>query len=207
MKNRIKSLLYFSGIKLPENSELKHWSANFIKYLSELDLNHKEKKITVNLLLESLKQIREQLVKVLKELRILVREDQGINKIIGHLLTIPGISFTTALTLFTEIMDIRRFGKFDKFVAYIGFAPDIDSSGENDNILGITQRQQGYLRNLLIEAAWMAVRKDPAMTACFANLTQRMSKQRAIIRIAKKLLSRIMYVWANQKDYVFSVVS
>jgi transposase len=86
-------------------------------------------------------------------------------------------------------------------------APDTDSSGEDYNVVGITQRQQGYLRSLLIEAAWMAVRKDPAMTACFADLSHRMGKQRAIIRIAKKLIGRIMYVWTNQKDYVFSVVS
>jgi len=207
LKNRIKSLLYFSGAKFPGNDELKHWSAKFIKQLSEQEFVYKEKKITLDLLLESLKQNREKLVKVVKELRVVVREDKKTNKIIGHLLTVPGVGFITAVTLYTEIMEIKRFVKLDKLIAYIGLAPDTSSSGEHEDVLGITQRQQGYLRSLLIEAAWIAIRKDPALTACYGKLNQRMSSQRAIIRIAKKLVSRIMYVWNNQQDYVFSVVS
>jgi hypothetical protein len=40
----------------------------------------------------------------------------------------------------------------------------------------------------------------------FGKLTKRMKKQEAIIRIAKKLLSRIMYVWKQEKEYVLAVV-
>jgi transposase len=207
LKLRIISLLHFSGVKIPEHDEIKHWSANFIKYLSELEFPEKEKKMTLIILLKSLQQTREQIVGIVRELRKVVREDNKTKKIIECLLTIPGIGFITAVTLYTEIIDIKRFRKFDQLVAFVGFAPDTNSSGENDKVIGITQRKQAYLRNLLIEAAWMSVRKDPAMTAAFAKLTQRMIKQRAIIRIAKKLVSRIMYVWTNERDYVFSVVS
>lgn len=207
LKNRIKSLLYFSGVKIPGNDEIQHWSSNFIKYLAGLQFEYTEKKTTLDLLVEELKYTRGQIVKTIKQLRIIARQDKEINKIISHLISIPGIGFTTAAILYTEIMDMKRFIKFDKLVAYIGLAPDTDSSGEDENILGITKRQQGYLRSLLIEAAWIAVRKDPAMTASYAILSQRMSKQRAIIRIAKKLLSRIMHLWNNQEDYVLSVVA
>jgi hypothetical protein len=63
-----------------------------------------------------------------------------------------------------------------------------------------------YLRNLLIEAAWIAVRKDPALTSGFNGYLKRMSKQEAIIRIAKKLLNRVRTVWKEKKEYVCSVV-
>ncbi len=63
-----------------------------------------------------------------------------------------------------------------------------------------------YLRSLLIEAAWIAVRKDPALTASFNEYIKRMSKQEAIIRIAKKLLNRIRTVWMKNTEYVCSVV-
>lgn len=207
LKNRIKSLLHFSGVKFPGNSELKHWSSNFIKHLSEQEFNHKEKKITLELLLESLMKTREQIVKTIKELRLVVRQDTEISKVIGHLLSVPGVGFITAVTLYTEIMEIKRFLKFDKLAAYVGLAPDTRSSGEHEAVIGITQRQQGYLRSLMIESAWIAIRKDPALTASYGRLSQRMGSQKAIIRIAKKLVSRIMYVWNNQQDYVFSVVS
>ena len=58
----------------------------------------------------------------------------------------------------------------------------------------------------MIEAAWIAIRKDPALTACFNEYIKRMSKQEAIIRIAKKLLNRIRTVLKENKEYVCSIV-
>jgi transposase len=49
--------------------------------------------------------------------------------------------------------------------------------------------------------------KDPALTAAFNGYIKRMSKQQAVIRIAKKLLSRINYILNNKKPYVCSVVA
>lgn len=205
-KNRIKALLSFSGIPVPENDVMKHWSANFIRHLSELKVDYVERKLALNFLLENLQQLRQQLAKVLKELRIMVRNNQETSKIVGHLLSVPGIGFITAVTLYTEIIDIKRFTKFDRFASFIGLTPDTNSSGEKDVTTGLTVRQKKYLRSLLIEAAWKAIRKDSALTAVFGNLMKRMDSKKAIVRIAKKLLSRIMYVWNNQKDYICMVV-
>jgi len=38
------------------------------------------------------------------------------------------------------------------------------------------------------------------------SVLRRMSKERAIIRIAKKLLNRVRHVWLKQTAYVVSVV-
>lgn len=207
IKNRIKSLLYFSGVDIPENAEIKHWSGNFIKYLTEIKFDNREKRLTLDYLLDSLKNLREQLVKIIRELRSIVQNDPQIKKIMGHIQSVPGIGFITSITLYTELMDIKRFGKFDKLSAFIGLVPDTNSSGETEIDTGLSIRQQKYLRSLLIEAAWKSIKEDPAITMAFGNLTKRMTKQRAIIRIVKKLLSRIMYVWKNQTDYVCSVVA
>jgi hypothetical protein len=58
-----------------------------------------------------------------------------------------------------------------------------------------------------IESAWVAVRKDPALTLKYSELIRRMSKQEAIIRIAKKLLNRIRFVWKNNTCYSFALVA
>jgi transposase len=206
IKNRIKSLLHFFGVSIPRNDETKHWSGKFIKYLTEIKFEHEAQKQTLNFLIESLKQTRARLVEILKSLRQKVKEDEAIKKIIGHLISVPGIGFITAITLYTELIDIKRFSKFDKLSAYVGFVPDTDSSGTIQKVTGISVRQSKYLRGLLIEAAWIAMRKDGALTMAYGQFRQRMNEQRAIVRIAKKLLSRIMYVWSNQKDYVCAVV-
>jgi hypothetical protein len=59
---------------------------------------------------------------------------------------------------------------------------------------------------LLVECAWRAIGSDPALTAAYAEFTKKMTKQQAIIKIARKLLNRIRYVWLNEKMYVTGVV-
>jgi len=206
LKNRIKSLLDFTGIKLPEKDELQHWSRKFIDYLSEMEIEQKATKCTLERLLNSLIQMRKEIAGIIKDLRKMVEERPEIAKTIGHLQSIPGIGFVTAITLYTEIINIRRFKKFDKLCNFVGLAPTVLSSGEKEKTLGISNRQNKYLRSLLIESAWIAVRKDPALTLAFGKLTARMSKQEAIIRIAKKLLNRAKYVWQKNQDYAFAVV-
>jgi len=207
LKCRIKSLLHYLGIELPENSEMKYWSGKFIKYLSELEFDHKAMKLTLENLIESLRKERQILLKVIRDLREVVKENQRAGKIVKLLRTVPGVGFITAVTLYSEIMEINRFNKFDSLSCLIGFSPATNSSGEKEKVVGLSNQQNKYLRSMLIESAWTAIRMDPALTQVYGKLVMRMGKQKAIIRIAKKLLNRIMYVWKNEKEYVLAVVS
>ena len=206
-KNRIKSLLNFTGIKVPENDAMKHWSGKYIKYLEGIEFKYKGTKHTLNGLLENLKQVRIQQSNVTKTLRSFVRENKALNEIVERLQSVPGIGFVTAITIYAEILKITRFSKLDELCSYVGFTPSTVSSADKEKNLGLSKQHNKYLRNMIIESAWMAVRKDPALTMAFGKLSQRMDKKEAIIRISKKLLNRIMYVWKNDKDYVCSVVS
>ena len=207
LKCRIKSLLHYVGIELPENSEMRHWSGKFIKYLSELEFDQRPMKLTLENLIESLRKERQILVKVVRDLRGVVKENDRVRKIVKLLETVPGIGFITAVTIYAEIMDINRFNKFDSLSCLVGFSPATDSSGEKEIIVGLSNQQNKYLRSMLIESAWTAIRKDPALTQAYGKLVIRMGAQKAIVRIAKKLLNRIMYVWKNEKEYVIAVVS
>ncbi|MCF6269645.1 MAG: transposase [Melioribacteraceae bacterium] len=155
--------------------------------------------------IEELLELRARLLKTVKSLRKYSFEynmDEDIKLLIG----IPGIWFITAITLYTEIMNIERFTSLDKIASYIGLVPTTKSSGEKEKVLGLTVQYNRYLRSLLIESSWVAIRKDPALTLAYNDYTKRMSKQESIIRIAKKLLNRIYYVLKNKKEYVYSIV-
>jgi transposase len=206
VKNRIRSLLNFSGIHLPGNIELKHWSGKFIKYLHSLELERDELKQTLEEHLKQLSALRGQIKDVLKQLRNMINQDEEKKKIISQLMTVPGIGFITALTFYTEIMEINRFRNLDHLSSYVGLAPSTYSSGQKELVIGLSQRQNRYLRNILIESAWTASRKDPVLTMTYGRLVKRMEKQEAIIRITKKLLRRIMHVWKQREDYVLAVV-
>jgi len=206
VKNRIKSLLSFTGVQLPENIEVKHWSGMFIKYLHSIDFEQGELKQTLEEQLKQLSALREQLSNVVRLLRNMINQDEEKQKTIAQLMTIPGIGFITAVSLYTEIMDINRFRSFDHLSSYVGLAPSTYSSGQKEMVIGLSQRQNTNVRNMLIEASWIASRRDPVLTMTFGRLSRRMKKQEAIIRLAKKLLRRIMHVWKQREDYALAVV-
>jgi transposase len=110
------------------------------------------------------------------------------------------------MILLTEIIDINRFKNLDHLASYVGLIPGEDSSGEQERNTGISHRRNAHLRCMLIECSWVAVREDPALLMAFGKLSKRMVKNRAIVRIARKLLNHIRYVLKHQEPYRTSVV-
>jgi transposase len=202
LKCRIKQFLHTQGIMLPKRSEMSHWSGRFIHWLKSLEFEHDESRYYLDQLLISLEQARKQKTQHLKKIRTKIKG----NQIIQYLRSVPGVGLITAFTFYTEIMDIFRFQKLDHLIAFIGLIPSVEASDKTEKIIGLTNRCNKYLRYLLIEAAWVAVRTDPALTLAFQNLLKTQSKQRAIIRMTKKLVNRMRHVWKNQREYVIAVI-
>jgi transposase len=200
-------LLYNYGITIPkEHLSNSRWSGYFIHWLKSVKLNSSAGQYTLDNLLMQLEQTREHLKNVLKQLRE-ESENENITAVISSLRSVPGIAFITAMSLYTEIIDIKRFKRFDELCSFVGLVPSVYSSGETEYTRGISFRHNKFLRPLLIEAAWTAVRKDPALTLRFNELIKQMPRQKAIIRIAKKILRRIRHVWLNQEEYITALVA
>jgi transposase len=201
LKNRIKGHLAFYGVSLPENHELTHWSANFIRYLESMCIEKNPGVDYLRFSIDELKEQRKRILTVTQSLRAYLRQTPIWDTVIRNLISIPGIAFLTAATLYTEIIDISRFEHLDKLASFVGLVPTSHSSGEHESNGRITPRKNPHLRYLIIEAAWTAVRTDPSMLKAFTELTKRMKKSAAIVRIARKLLNRIRFVWKNETQY------
>src|SRR5206468_4178427 len=52
-----------------------------------------------------------------------------------------------------------------------------------------------------VESSWVIIRKDPAMLMHYNEYCRRMHSNKAIIKIARHLLSRIRYVWLKEEPY------
>ncbi len=206
LKNRIKSVLHQFGITIPLEYEERRWSGHFIQWLLLAPFDTEYAKFAFDDLVDHLIQIRNRIKNILQKMRQLAKEE-SFRKLIPLLFSVPGIGFITAMTLATEIIDMKRFSSLDKLASFVGLVPAVQSSDEKEKNLGISQRRNKFLRTMLIEAAWKAVKIDPALTMKFGELSKRMHRNKAIVRIAKILLNRIRYVWNNQKPYVYSVVS
>jgi transposase len=207
-KNRIKSMTNRLGIELPANREMQHWSRAFLEHLRTLPFGQMTDVVVMESMITAMVQKRDSIAQIVRKLRTIVKADEELNKIIKLLMSVPGVGFVTAITLLTELIDIKRFKHLDELCSYVGLIPIVRSSGEKTRTLGISQRRSAYLRNMIIESAWVAVRNDPALLLYFNDLCKNkfMDKSKAIIRVAKKLLNRIMTVWSKQTPYVCSVV-
>ena len=58
----------------------------------------------------------------------------------------------TALATIVEVGDFKRFPSAERFASYIGLVPGEDSSGGDQNRLGITKAGNRHVRMLLVEA-------------------------------------------------------
>lgn len=205
VKNRIKSLLYQLGITLPDNFANCNWSNQFITWLKNIEYKNISAKVTMSHQLIMVEAIRQQKLSVLKDIRKLLTKERYANTA-KYLCSVPGVGPITAASLLTEIDDMNRFATFEQLNSFIGFYPSQFSSGENIHQGNITGRQHRRLRSLIIEAAWVVIKTDPAMTKTFIEFKNKVGAKRAIVKIARKLLSRIRFVWINKMKYEKGII-
>jgi transposase len=198
--------LKYQGIKIPEQLGKKNnWSYNFMNWVEEEANKDVLLKDTLLLMLDQIKSLRQLLLKTESALRKLMQTRH--NEKAKLLMTAPGIGRTTAMLFLLEIGDIQRFGPFDRLNDFVGFCPDTDSSGEIDRDTGITSRRHKQLRSALIEAAWTAIRIDPALMDAYQKLLKRMKGHHAIVRIARKLLRRMRAMLLTGQSYQKGVIA
>ena len=198
-KNRLKSLLKYQGVDIPDQFGKACWSYNFMNWVEQQAAKDPLLKDTLLLMLEEVRLLRQLLLKAERKIRELMQHKYSQQATL--LISTPGIGQTTAMLFLLETGDIRRFGSFDQLNDFVGFCPDTDSSGDMRRDTGITIRRHKQLRTALLEAAWRAIRIDPALLETYQQLIKRMKVHQAIIRIARKLLRRMRAVLLSGIPY------
>jgi transposase len=206
-KARVRSLLFQFNISIPDLFTLgqaRSWSRVFMNWLKELQIEHESLKQTLDNYIRIGELQRKELLSVNRQVRSLSQTD-AYRCNYNLLISIPGIGFLTAMTFLVQIGDIRRFERLDDLCDYIGLVPMMHGSGDKTYTGKLINRGRKELKIMIIEAAWEAVRLDPALMARFNELTKRMNKNKAIIRIARKLVSRMRSVLLAQGPYKLGI--
>jgi len=204
-KNRLKSLLKYQGIEIPAPYLKNNWSRNFMAWVEDQAAKDDLLKDRLLLMLEQMKLLRQLLLKIERKLGVLRKGKYESKAKLA--MSVPGIGPLTAMLFLLEVGDVKRFKGFDTLNDFVGFCPDTASSGETDRDKGISARRHKQLRSALVEAAWQAIRIDPAMMNTYQMLTKRMKGSQAIIRIARKLLRRLRAVLLTGIEYQKGVVA
>jgi transposase len=206
-KNRIKSFLYFYGITIDDSfkNPQSHWSNRFMSWLESIDMGEESGKEALRVLISECKNLRSSIFNINKQVRQLSQTGTYQEQVI-LLRSVPGIGLLTAMIILTELETINRFRNIDKMCGYIGLIPSTKSSGEKEKTGDITPRGHNVLRTAIIESSWTAIRNDPSLMRSYLSYINRMDQNKAIVKIAKKLLSRIRFVLASNKPYICSIV-
>jgi transposase len=198
-KNRIKGLLNYYGIKVPEEYDLTYWPKPFTAWLNQLELTQSSGTLSIHILLEELQTIQKLKKQVDRHLVQLARQKYAVP--MELIRSIPGIGLIGALTFITELGDMKRFKRFDELCSYVGLVPNVYSSGDTEHVGHLTKRKNPYVQPILIQCAWKAAGKDPVLLKAYQDWCKTMKATKAIVRVARKLLGRIRFVIVNQKKY------
>lgn len=200
-KLQIKSMLLYLGIKVPDAYDNPNWSKDFQKWLEQIPWTNVTATFSMHSKLRILKVLHSEYLNVANQLRTYCRQHH--KKDYYLLKSIPGIGGYLAAALLGELGEIRRFDNEKQFSSYIGMVPAIRNSGSSESTLGITPRSKNMVRSYLIEAAWVTIRRDPEMQAYYRSHFGKNVKN-IIVKVAHKLVKRILSVIKNDKPYTVS---
>lgn len=129
---------------------------------------------------------------------------ESVASIVDAYCVLRGIDRLSAITIYSELGDLRRFRTAPQMMAAVGLVPSESSSGNSERRSGITKTGNAHVRRILVEAAWHA-RHRP-------NVSRRLRDRRANqpeerIRIAREADTRLhrklrKMIWRRKRPTV-----
>ena len=133
VKNRIKGHVNFMGLKF------EGWSGRSLKIMyADAEKRHD---YALQSMLRELRFLREEKLHVIRDERQCLKRLKR-DKIQGHLQSIPGVGFHTAVMLQAELWDLQRFEDKDALSSYVGLAPRLVGSGEHEVLKSVRRVYQ-----------------------------------------------------------------
>lgn len=156
--------------------------------------------------------LNEQIELLLTEIKKLIGSDNiayQTKKNIQLLMSISGVGFITAVTIVTEIGDIKGFLKPRQLVAYFGIAPSVNESGKfKSDKQKMSKRGTCIGRRALYAVALASIRTtrngkaiNKVLLDYYQNNLSGKKKKVALVAIMHKLINYIFAVLRDQKEY------
>ncbi len=120
------------------------------------------------------------------------QEAQGRPEAI-ELMAQPGVGPIVSLAFVLTLGMARRFPRGKHVASYLGLNPAEYSSGDRQRLGHISKQGNQMLRWLLVEAAWIAARKDPELQRMFQRLAFRRGRKIAAVAVARKLAVKLYW--------------
>ena len=141
----------------------------------------------------------------IKELKAKMHSEARADEDMKRLQSIAGVGPVVAYAYVAHVGDGIRFSKGAQVSNYLGFAPRLDYSGTIQRQGHITKRGNGYLRGLLVQSAWAAVRSRKGGVLreryLYKTTEKGLSRKKTIVAIGRRLAELMYSVLKNKTTY------
>jgi transposase len=190
LKNRIHAYLLMNNISI----EARPFTKGFVEEVRKLD----------DARVRSYLRLIDAFNAEIHEASTVIKQKAGSNEDANLLMTIPGVSFYSALLIVSEIGgDVNRFEDSSSLVANAGLAPSTHSSGGRTYHGPITKTGSSYLRWILGQCTRVHMRFEPdgTVAAFYQRIARKKGDQKAIVAASAKLLKIVYWVLKERRAY------
>jgi transposase len=187
-----------------------NWNKGLLEKLKEIKFEDKLFDLKFGNLIKEYEYLVEQIKdseKIIEKIKESASGGDELGKRIRIIEKINGIGIISAVRMCLYLFDRKdRFESSEKLNHYLGLTPSERSSGDkiNRGRSGMCGNRQ--LRSIIIQLAWMTVRKDGSLLDKFDRVYKKSgSKQKAIVAVARKLMTKIYAVVQKEEEYRINI--
>jgi transposase len=175
------------------------------KHLAEVTVTAADR-FVLDQFLAALKHAEQQLKEAQARLRQFAKESPAKEQEARAILrSAPGVGEVVSEVILAELGSWSRFGSAKKVIAYAGLAPGRRESAGKGKDLGISKQGSSLLRWVMVQAAWQAVRASLKWQAVYEQLKKRRGQRKAIVAVARRLLTVLFTLLRTGQAYRFAV--
>lgn len=198
---QIKSLLNFKG--LTNYQKEKKFSRLYIRSLLLKKFSF-ETGYIIKSMIKRWFEIDLQISDVEIQLKKQAIEDQHLEKIYR---SAPGVGPIASRILINELDDMSQFKNEKQLFSFTGLTPQEHSSGEHVRQGHISRQGKSILRKILVQSAWVAIKKDKLVKKTFERMKVKVGAKRAIIGVARRLIGQIRACLKKKEEYRYRKIN
>lgn len=149
-RNRLTKWLLKRGLVYRQG---RAWTKRHESWLGALEFERRSDRLVFANYLLAVRQGEQRLASLEAELEAVAEQDEYRGRV-GRLRCFRGVDTITAMTVATEVFDIRRFATAPALMSYLGLTVSESSSGPRTRRGGITKTGNAHVRRVLVETAW-----------------------------------------------------
>ena len=183
-KQRLGAFLLRNGFNYTGKSK---WSAAHMRYLRELVMPHDAQKIVLEEYLQAIDTGTERVARLVDKMKQLL-EGWEWEPVVRALMGCKGFQEVAAMTVISELGDLRRFKHPRALMAFLGLVPGEETSGSKRRQGAITKCGNSHCRWMLVECA-QHFRKAPKVGS--ALTTRQEGQGKAVKELSWRMQNRL----------------